>query len=191
MKNLFVASGAPPRRRAFTLIELLVVIAIIAILAAMLLPALASAKRKAQQVGCLSNFRQVHLALQLWIDDNQDWLPPGQGSTVGLWSGQQVTYNSGSTDELVDYLTSQLGYHTPDAVTREATVMICPGYRSVLATLTNMNNRTVYVRTVPTHAGLTNSTGGMLFDPFGYPSSMAPGPLPPQKLFSGLQMIFS
>lgn len=63
--------------RAFTLIELLVVIAIIAILAALLLPALTSAKERARRASCKNSMRQFSLALQMYGDDNQQWLPSG------------------------------------------------------------------------------------------------------------------
>ncbi len=66
----------PAREGAFTLVELLVVIAIIAILTALLLPALQKAKETGKKAACMGNMRQIYLVLMSYADDNNNWFPP-------------------------------------------------------------------------------------------------------------------
>lgn len=85
-KSVSEQNSAPRKssRGGFTLIELLVVIAIIAILAAMLLPALARARQKTQGIHCMNNLHQLALSVHMYCGDNQDRFPPNRdGGNVG------------------------------------------------------------------------------------------------------------
>jgi len=103
------------KSRGFTLIELLVVIAIIAILAAMLLPALSKAKDKARQANCLSNLKQWGLAQTLYAGDNGDAIPRDGMSTAGTYPGSGTDGNHADPNAWFNALPTLVGERTLNA----------------------------------------------------------------------------
>lgn len=120
------------KSRGFTLIELLVVVAIIAILAAMLLPALSQARERARQAVCMSNLKQIGLAITLYTQDFGEWLPPvKKDSSSPMWFGLINPYIAKET--ITAYLASPT-----------AKVFLCPSAR--------IQNTTSYWKTTVQYA---------------------------------------
>ena len=112
-------------RQAFTLIELLVVIAIIAILAAILFPVFAKAREKARQISCLSNTKQLGLALIQYNQDYDERLPNGAGYNNG---GTGTGDGSGWAGQIYTYVKSQALYKCPDDSTSPTGVQVPESY---------------------------------------------------------------
>jgi prepilin-type N-terminal cleavage/methylation domain-containing protein len=169
----FNDSATAGRRRGFTLIELLVVIAIIAILAGLLWPALARAKQKAIQAGCMSNMKQISHALQMYLDDNTDVLPGP------CFSGARASYDKNSGTELIYYIANSLGSPPPSSVEGKPVVVevfVCPGYRRQAPKLTSMEGRKCYLLNDD-----VDPNPGSRVPPFGYPEVDGAEEIPPLK----------
>jgi prepilin-type processing-associated H-X9-DG protein len=161
-----VQAGEHPRRGAFTLTELLVILAIIAILAAMLLPALARARQKTTQATCVSNLKQLGHALQLYIDDNEDTLPGP------LWNGVQASADANSSEEFLHYAAPYLGVPPLTGEPAVIPVAACPGYMKDapgIRSIRDMEGRICYLLNPD-----VDPLPGTRVCPFGYPN-------PPQQ----------
>jgi prepilin-type N-terminal cleavage/methylation domain-containing protein/prepilin-type processing-associated H-X9-DG protein len=113
---------ADKRIAGFTLIELLVVISIIALLLAILLPSLSKAREQAKTVRCLSNLKQIGLAMHMYAQDSNMKVP--RDETDGLWSVLFMRYIGGLSDEVEHYSEVKI-YDCPSYPDREQTVDYC------------------------------------------------------------------
>ena len=158
-------SGCRTWRAAFTLVEVLVVIAIIAILAALLLPGLARGKQKAYQTQCLSNLKQVAVAIHMYVGDNHDTLPGP------MWQGLYWTYNN-ETERMLYYIANYLSLPAPAITVHTGQVAICPA-SALLSHDPPGTPPESLIRPVSyiLSTEVTNALTEIVTRPFGYPYS--------------------
>jgi prepilin-type N-terminal cleavage/methylation domain-containing protein/prepilin-type processing-associated H-X9-DG protein len=134
--GVYVGRSMNPRR-AFTLIELLVVMAVIAILAALLLPALGQAKLRAQGIQCASNMRQLMVACTLYVGENHEHFPPNvpvdKGQYSPCWISGYMDYDPGNTDNTNTSLLMNPQYSKLALLAESPGIFKCPGDRSKVA----------------------------------------------------------
>jgi prepilin-type N-terminal cleavage/methylation domain-containing protein/prepilin-type processing-associated H-X9-DG protein len=142
----------------FTLIELLVVIAIIAILAAMLLPALARAKTQAISIQCMNNEKQLVLAWKMFADDNTGIFAYNEeGGNPPAWVyGSLDNYAGGPADSDISYVTDSHYAQMGPYVLKQPLIFRCPGDRSLSKGLTGLPR----IRTVSMNQAIGFNTGG-------------------------------
>lgn len=120
------------RAAGFTLIELLVVMAIIAILAALLLPALSRAKGRAQTITCLNNLRQLQICWEMYAHDNRDLLVPNNSVTGATSGGSSGAISSGASWCLAEPVSTNVENGMLFNYNRSLAIYHCPADRSTL-----------------------------------------------------------